>query len=366
MAVANSSNSPAVADVAGAYVAPGGTPGVAEDGGLNDIGAIGVQGFEENVMSFVEQMENDSSDEGSPPEAPSDVVERPAAGEPAVVEPVLVPAAKTPVAKPAVEPAPAVAPAPVVTPQAPAAVTPGATAPQAGQEQVPGQAPADAPAGQPAAPAEGEGPPVDPFALAAETIRQNEAVFIEKLANDVYTIDQEQFNEVLGGNPKSLGVLCARVHANAVSSCMRTVAQTLPVYLDGMLRVRDQNREREDRFWAANPHLNKAQHKQHLRPIVQAARQLNPTADEATLHRLVGHMAAASFQIPLGQAPAQPSAPRVNTPGPVVRTVSPAFQPAGVNGVTTGPGAQAAPGSDNIFSRMTDILQADDQGLFDQ
>lgn len=263
------------------------------------------------------------------------------------------PGAKPAVVAAAVEPAPApVAPvvaAPVVSqaPVAPqASVDPAAQVPQV-------------PAASPAA----DAPPVDPFALAVETIAKQEPAFVKALAENVYKVDQKDFDEVLGGNPQALGVLCARVHVNAVSSVMRTIAQQLPVYVSGLLEVNERSRRTEDKFWTANPHLNREQHRALLPPVITAYKTMNPTADEATLHKMVGLLVATANGIPL-QASSAPNgnAPQVRTPGRQVRQVAPAFAPAGVNNA---PGAPQAP-DDNQWSRFTRIMEADQAGAFDE
>lgn len=336
--------------------------------------------LEDNFVQFFDDMtrEDDGSQEG---EAPLEVQEPAQAAPEQRQTPQATPQGQQQVSGAQQQQQPSPAPASVD----PAALAVALQLLQSGQVQIPGQQAQvaqtpqqqqpQAQAASAATAAADAQRPVDPFAVAAENLRQGEAAFVERLAKEVYTVDPEQFQQVLGGDPSALGTLCARVHANAVSSVMRTVSAYLPVYVNGLIQANQTSQEKEDAFWQANPHLKKAEHRNLLPPVIQMVNQMQPNADEATRYRMIGMMVALANGIPLqAQAPngsVQPQtqtrqvAPKVKTPGPVVKaTPKPAFSPAG--GPAGGaPQQQYAPYADNMWSRMTDYYMAEDKGQLD-
>lgn len=310
-----------------------------------------------DIAAFTRNSEGDFDDLPPDPSQTGEV-------EPVIeVQPGAAAPAAAPVA-PAVEPVvPAAPKAPVVAPVTPA-VQPAVASPPAAvvsPAQAPG-APAAVVEPQPASAQQY----VDPFDHAEQLLRANESKFVEHLAENLYKVNDEDFQQVLNGDPKALGVLCARVHVNAVSSVMRTIAQQLPVHVHALLESDKQNREREDQFWTANPNLDRTKHKDLVVPMFRTFRQLNPAVnDPAVINKMVGALVAAASGVP-AQAPAPvaaqvPAAPQVRTPGVVVRQVqAPGFAPAGTGG------QNGATPARNQWDAFTAIMEADQAGLLDE
>lgn len=263
--------------------------------------------------------------------------------------------------------APAQAPAAVaaVPPAAPAVATPPAAAPAVTQAAQVSPAPAQAPASAV------ESVTSDPFDALARQIGSQAEAFIGALAEREYPITAEAHEAFIGGDTKQLSQLCAKIHVNAVNSVLNAVSKLMPVMVDGLMSVRQQEADRENRFWEANPHLSRAQHRQLLAPVLRTYNQLNPQASEAERYKAVGLLVAQMHNIPLvAQAqqaaagvPAQPQV--VRTPGPVVRSVSPpGFAPASAGG---GPAAlaQASPAPNGAWDGFVDFALANERGLFD-
>lgn len=307
-----------------------------------------------DAMSFKSM---DSDFEDLPPDPSQDLAP--------TAPPVVQPAVATPTVpvSPAVQsPAPA---APAVQPAAQPAAQPAVAAQPAAQ---PAQAPVEpaaaaAPAAQPAVQQSYE-----PFQQAVGMLQEHEQAFVEKIADQMYAIPQEEFDKALSGDSAPIRTLAARIHVNAVKSVMNTVAQHLPVYVHALMESRQKNQHFEDSFWQQNAHLDRNQHRDL---VVQAAtmfRRMNPTVtDPAVINRTVGTLVASMAGLPL--TPSAPVAgapvqPQVQTPGKVVRTVpSPGFSPAGVGApAAASPNGQAPTNPWDVF---TSIMQADQAGLLD-
>lgn len=348
------------ADVAAAFVPPGGSPPAAAEGSVESIdlgaegGQDGVVGVEDAASKFVlDAVEDDSGN------AEEDDFFRSAFGAKA---PVVTPAAQTPTQVPVgapVEPAPAapVVPQAVAQPavaQPPAAAQPQQVA-QPAQPAPVAQAPAAADAG-------------DAFSTIREALAKNEAPFLEQLAQTTYQVSQADVDALLSGDGKVVSKAMARVHMNAVSSVMAVMTQQLPTYVQAAISQLRTREEMENGFWTANPHLNKAAHRQYLPGIIKAYASTNPNADTSTIYRVVGAVLAAQLGLPIQapQAPANgngqhPTAPAFRTPGPQVRTVAqPGHSPAGVNSNTP---HQAPAGTQ--WERMYEAIHGEDMGNFE-
>jgi hypothetical protein len=333
-------------------VPPGGSPPV--DGGAPDLPPTDeYEVVEESGAKFVlDAFKNMSEDQ-------DDVVP---------VEPGIAPTpAQRPVAAPAVPPT--VEPAPVAQPQAqpqapvaPVAPQPAAPAQQAAPTAAPPQAPAQE--------------PLDPFAQVRDGLAQNEEQFRTAIADHYYKITPQEMEQFLGGDSKVVSHALARVHLNAVGSVMAVMAQQMPVWINKHLTQHQARAAAEEEFWAANPKLNRDQHRALVGPIVNTYKHANPNADKATIHKMVGMLVAVAAGIPIEQMVAQqqqvqngnghvPRAPAqqvVHTPGRQVRQVAQAVSPAGVNAPVSG---QQPVAPSNPWERMTEIFQADDRGEFE-
>lgn len=303
-----------------------------------DIGPQGEDAGARFVLDAFDQMQR-GEDDVPPPSARQ--VSEPSA-------PIAQPQPVTPQApqQPApVEPAPAAAVAPA--PAAPAPVAPQpAVAPQA---QQPGEA-------------------LDPFETMRANLAQHEPQFRQALADQMYKIDQKDMDAFLSGDSKVVSHALARVHMNTVGSIMAVLSQQMPVWVNTLVQRQNGMAEAENRFWQANAHLDKSKHRHLVGPIAKTYRNSVPTADEATVHKMVGMLvaAAAGINLPNGQVPVAPQAPQapvVRTPGPQVRQVSPpAYAPAGVQSVAP---RNASGGPENPWALMTEIFMADQRGELD-
>jgi hypothetical protein len=241
-------------------------------------------------------------------------------------------------------------------------------APQPGQppvEQQPPEVQPVPPQAAPAAPAPAAEP--DPQATFTELSRQldeNLGAFQQALADRVYTISDKDLDE-LQTNPKAVyAQMMARVHINAVSSVMRTVAQQMPVVVAGMLQAQARNSEAEGRFWSAYPQLNKGDPnvRQLVGRIARTVRAMNPNMPEGDMVRMTGAQAIVMMGLQGQAAPraAQPPAPP-QMPGRRVRQAPAPYQPAAAR---TQGGTPQRPNR-NQWDVMAQLMQYDNQGMFD-
>lgn len=210
----------------------------------------------------------------------------------------------------------------------------------------------------------------DPFAFQANLLQQQEASYVQALAENVYKISDADMDAFLSGDASKVSNALARVHVNAVGSAMKVVSQFMPMWVGNMLKLHQASSDAENGFWNANPGLNKTVHGKLAHATAVAYRQMNPQATTEEMHRVVGAMVAAAAGVNAGYAApgAAPGARGVHqlpngvrTPGRVVRNNPSAFQPAGMSAVS---GARPAP-QDNPWSNTAEIILADDRGAFD-
>ncbi len=326
----------------------------AEMGGLNE--PIG--GNED----FPDLPPTDPAPAGSapPPAAPVSPapLATPAVASPAVEVPPPAPQVQVPQvaqAQPGAAPVPqAAAPAPVATP-APA------TAPAA---------PTPVPETAPAAPQAAQVTVADPFAQLSQQLASASEQYITALAEREYAMSPEAHEAFLGGDTKSVSQLAAKIHFNAVNSVLASISKLMPVMVDGLMTVQRQTDERENRFWDANKHLNRSEHREMVKTVMQTYNQLNKQVDDAKRFRDVGLLVSQMYNIPLvaqatpavSAVPAAPATPQVRTPGPLVRTVSPpGFAPASASPAP----AQAAPPPAGVWESFVDFAVASERGAFD-
>lgn len=218
----------------------------------------------------------------------------------------------------------------------------------------------------PQAPAPAESRPEAIFAEMAQGLQQHEAVFRDRLAAEAYALTDKDIDE-LNTDPKSaFAKMAARVHVNAVSSVMRTMAQQMPVVVMGMLKAVKANDEAQDRFWSAYPNLNKndPQHKQMVSNIARNVRTLNPNMSEADMVRYTGAQALVMLGLPQVAPAAQQQRPRApSMPGRQVRQTATPYAPAGAK--TTGGQAPNGQANRNQWDLMSSLIEMDNRGVFD-
>lgn len=159
-------------------------------------------------------------------------------------------------------------------------------------------------------------------------IRENEGAFRDQLAQNVYAMSDQDLAEFHENPGKVIAAMAARVHMASTQSMLRVLSQQLPVYVNGIVQAQAKNAEGENRFWSANPGLNRAEHAGLVRSLGQWYRSQNPNSSEDDFIKVVGRMASAQLGLahnaiqqaaPPGLSPAQV----VQTPGRVVREVMP-------------------------------------------
>lgn len=206
----------------------------------------------------------------------------------------------------------------------------------------------------------------DPFGMQADILQQQEAQYVDALAKTVYPVSQEDLDAFLSGDGTRISSALARVHVNAVGSVLRVVSQQMPVWINNMMQLHTTARDRETEFWHRNSFLDRQKHGKMALTAARAYRQMNPQAADEEIDRMVGAMVAATVGIAVpaagnGTANAQPGAPTMRTPGPVVRQAPQAFSPAG----TSAPGLPRRAPAGNQWSEFAEILMADQAGRLD-
>jgi hypothetical protein len=262
------------------------------------------------------------------------------------------------------QPAP-VQPAPVQQPPA-APVVQATPQPVAATPPVqPGQPPQPGAAAQPTAPA---ARPDQAFEQIAAELSTAMPAIEQALAERDYAISDADWTKYEGMEPRQVySILQGQVHARAVSSMMRVMAQQLPVVVNGLVRAHVANQNAVDRFWKTYPQLDRRQHGPVVRQMAQTMRAMNPQMDEVNLAKLTAFNAMLQLGISPSVAPAQPNsngagAPvRINQPGRQVRQVTAPYTPAGVG---TAP-ASPAPRQRSQWDMTAALIEADDAGQFD-
>lgn len=242
------------------------------------------------------------------------------------------------------------APQPETSPQAPVPPEAQPVQPAAAQPPLPPPAP--------------EPDPQVTFNELSRQLDENLGAFQNALAERVYQISDKELDE-LQTNPKQVyAQMMARVHINAVSSVMRTVAQQMPVVVSGMLRAHTMNQAAEGRFWDSYPQLNKGDPnvRQLVGRIARTVRAMNPQMAEADMVRMTGAQAVVMLGLHGAPAAARPTAPPPpQMPGRQVRRTQPAYQPAAAKAQ----GGTPQRANRNQWDVMAQLMQYDNQGMFD-
>lgn len=223
--------------------------------------------------------------------------------------------------------------------------------------------------GQPAQPTQAQPAALgDPFHQFSEELGKHAEAFVTALAEKDYQITPEAHEAFIGGDTKGLSQLCAKIHFNAVNSVLNSISKLMPVMVDGLLQQRREQDDRESRFWDANAHLKRSEHRDLVRQVMHTYNQLNPNVNEAKRFKDVGLLVAQMHGIPLTvQAPsAAPQQQVVQTPGRVVRQVeAPGFAPASAGGSPAANGGPSS-GPGGAWDGFVDFALAQERGLLDQ
>lgn len=239
---------------------------------------------------------------------------------------------------------------------------------QAQQAPVPPtpQAPVEPQAQAPAVP---QVPPEGMFQHLEQEVAKNREVFEKALQEQVYKLSDKEQDELRDNVEVAVPKLMARMHVNVVQNMLATIAQQLPQVVGGLVQARTRSAERENSFYQRWPQLDRAKHGDTVKQLARSFMHANPTADFDTAVRMVGAQALVALNLPVGtpNAPAQPAVAQqqVMTPGPVVRQVSPAYVPGGVQ-VAAPPVAPNGGLPTNPFEAMDQFLVQDEQGAFDR
>ena len=216
---------------------------------------------------------------------------------------------------------------------------------------------------QPGAPAQQEPDPYQTFHSLSQQLDENLGAFQSALADRVYTISDKDLDDLQTDPKRVYAQMMARVHINAVSSVMRTVAQQMPVVVSGMLRAHSANTEAEGRFWQQYPQLNKTDPnvRQLVGRIARTVRAMNPQMAETDMVRMTGAQAIVMLGLQGAPTAAPRAAPPPQMPGRQVRTTPAAYQPAAAKAQ----GGTPQRSSRNQWDVMAQLMQYDNQGVFD-
>lgn len=246
--------------------------------------------------------------------------------------------------------------APVVQTPVPQQVTPAPTpAPAQGQQPV---AP---PAQAPQAPAAAATPPVsverpeDGLRVLQQQIESNREQIIDLVAQKTYKLSNEEVDAINVDPAQAIPKIAARIHVNAVQGVLEHVAQQLPNVVAGLLEARTRYDQLENTFYSKWPQLDRGQHGETVKQFAAAYRKVNPEAGFDDMVRIVGAQAVVALGLNPQQVQAQaPAAPQVQRQAP--------FSPAGVSAPT---GGAPKPQAGNLFALYDQILEAENNGAFD-
>jgi len=237
------------------------------------------------------------------------------------------------------------------------------TAPAEGTQAPPVAAQPAATAPQPPLPTGTQVPsPEVTFRELASQLDANLGQITDVLATQVYNVSDKDLDD-LQSNPKAVyGRMMARVHVNAVSSVMRTLAQQIPVVVHGMMQAVRANDQAEGRFWNQYPQLdrNNPQHRQTVATIARNVRAMNPTMSEGDMVRFTGAQAAVMLGVAGTAAPPRRPGPP-SMPGRQVRQVAPSYSAAGTRAQAGPPGIPQR----GQWDLMTSLIQMENAGRFD-
>lgn len=256
---------------------------------------------------------------------------------------------------PKVEATPEPAPAPVPAESKPAEVPPTATPPEA---VVPAQTPPVAPVVAPAeaAPTPTPALPAEPTPPSMDEVRakyqENRKALETQIASNVYNLSEEQVQQLDDGDNSIIPQLAARVYMDAVTGSVAHMITYLPQMIAQVLSGREVDREWSDKFYGANPALNKEAHGPVVDRLAASYRGMYPTASPEEFIRDVGAQAMVALKVlpgGNGQGVPTPILPVVPVVAPAPRI--PPFSPASAGG-----GGGAAPPPLNPYEALSEAM----------
>lgn len=262
-------------------------------------------------------------------------------------DPKATPPAPTPSPASATPPAAPAAP-PAATP--PPAAQPAATAPpNPAQAQPPQPTP---PAATPPAPAQQTtaAPDMRNPQTVADLMASQRDQIVQGLAAQAYAISPEVAEGLATEPEKHIPQLMAQVHYNVAQALMTQMATFIPHMLQQHSTVQAKQREYEDAYFEKWPGLKG--HKKEAMEGVRMFRRQYPQASIEDVIAKAGAMTHALLGIPVGPAPAAPSAQNGNRGGtPVLppRATAAPFVPAGA---TPPPAIATQPPADDPWAGL--------------
>lgn len=241
-------------------------------------------------------------------------------------------------APPPAEPKPGEVP-PTATP--PEVVVPAPTPPAA-----PVAAPAEPAPPSPALPAEPTPPTMDEVRA---TYQENRKALEKQIAENVYNLTEDQVQRLDDGDASVIPEFGARVYMDAVTGSVAHMITYLPQMIQEVLAGRDAHQEWTDKFYTANPALDKAAHGAVVDRLGASYRGMYPQATPDEFIRDVGAQAMVALKVLPGNGQGA-LAPVVPVVAPVPKV--PPFSPASAGGG----GGAAAPGSLNPFEALSEAM----------
>ena len=257
---------------------------------------------------------------------------------------------------PPVEATPEAAPAPSPAEPKPAEVPPTAAPTEVVvPEPTPPVAPVAAPA-EPAQPTPTPTPAAEPTPPTMDQVRatyqENRKALEDQIASNVYNLSEEQVQQLDDGDSSIIPKLAARVYMDAVTGAVAHMITYLPQMVNEALAGRDKQQEWSDKFYAANPALNKDAHGAVVDRLGASYRGMYPVATSEEFIRDVGAQAMVALKVLPGgngeivPAPVVPIVPVVPAPK------TPPFSPASAGGT----GGGAAPPPANPYEALAEAM----------
>lgn len=229
-------------------------------------------------------------------------------------------------------------------------------APQAQQPPVQQQAPVVQPQAVPGQPPTQQVAPQDGLRNLANEMERQRENFVSAAAQSYESTFTDDDIAEFQGEPaqakKALSKMAARLHADIVQNTFSVMSQHLPVMMQGMIEAQAVQRTAADSFWSQNPDLKA--HEAQIAPMAKALRQANPQMDTQTYMQQLAAWARTSLQLAPPAARQQQQTPPPRRPA--------AFQPAPTGGPRNG---AVQPQADNPWSRVDQIMDADNRGVLD-
>ena len=194
--------------------------------------------------------------------------------------------------------------------------------------------------------------PEQPKAPSQEELREQKDKFEETLANELYSMSDEENDAMLLEPKKVLPKLAAKVHAEVLTSTIQGILPYIPNIVQSEMQRATTNEGTRKSFYDKWPKL--VGHEETVGRVAQMYAQLNPQASSDQTIQDIGLQAMLMLQLPLEEVPA--------TAANVAPTPSPTPAAAPVNpGGAVGMVPQPRP-SNNVFTALSEeFLYEDDE-----